>query len=43
MNKAYVAAGLPEFQRKALEVQKETGVVRGDVDLAKLLDTQFLG
>lgn len=43
MNRAYVAAGLPEFQRKALEVQKETGVVRGDVDLAKLLDTQFLG
>jgi NitT/TauT family transport system substrate-binding protein len=43
MNKAYVAAGLPEFQRKALEVQKETGVVRGNVDLAKLLDTQFLG
>ncbi|MBL6458530.1 ABC transporter substrate-binding protein [Belnapia sp. T6] len=43
MNKAYVAAGLPEFQRKALEVQKETGVVRSDVDLSKLLDTQFLG
>ncbi len=43
MNKAYVAAGLPEFQRKALEVQKETGVVRGNVDLSKLLDTQFLG
>ncbi len=43
MNKAYVAAGLPEFQQKALEVQKETGVVRGNVDLTKLLDTQFLG
>ncbi|WP_043358962.1 ABC transporter substrate-binding protein [Belnapia sp. F-4-1] len=43
MNRAYVAAGLPEFQQKALEVQKETGVVRGNVDLAKLLDTQFLG
>jgi NitT/TauT family transport system substrate-binding protein len=43
MNKAYVASGLPEFQRKALLVQRETGVVRADVDLSKLLDTQFLG
>jgi NitT/TauT family transport system substrate-binding protein len=43
MNRAYVAAGLPEFQQKALVVQKEAGVVRGDVDLSKLLDTQFLG
>jgi NitT/TauT family transport system substrate-binding protein len=41
-NRDYVAAGLPEFQRKAHAVQRETGVVRQDVDLTKLLDTQFL-
>ncbi len=42
-NKEYVAAGLPEFMRKAHEVQRETGVVRQAVDLSKLLDPQFLG
>jgi NitT/TauT family transport system substrate-binding protein len=41
-NKDYVAAGLPEFQRKAHLVQRETGVVRQDVDLSKLLDTRFI-
>ncbi len=41
-NRDYVAAGLPEFQRKAHAVQRETGVVRQDVDLSKLLDTSFL-
>jgi NitT/TauT family transport system substrate-binding protein len=41
-NKDYVASGLPEFQRKALSVQRETGVVRQDVDLSKLLDPRFL-
>ena len=29
--------------QKAHLVQRETGVVRQDVDLSKLLDTQFLG
>jgi NitT/TauT family transport system substrate-binding protein len=42
-NRDYVAKGLPEFQRKALAVQRESGVVRQDVDLSKLLDTRFLG
>lgn len=42
-NQEYVRNGLPEFQRKALEVQKDSGVVRQDVDLSKLLDTRFLG
>jgi NitT/TauT family transport system substrate-binding protein len=42
-NRDYVANGLPEFQRKALAVQRESGVVRQDVDLSKLLDTRFLG
>lgn len=41
-NREYVASGLPEFQRKALAVQREAGVVRGEVDLARLLDTRFL-
>jgi NitT/TauT family transport system substrate-binding protein len=41
-NRDYVAAGLPEFQRKAHLVQRETGVVRQDVDLSKLLDGKFL-
>jgi NitT/TauT family transport system substrate-binding protein len=41
-NKDYVARGLPEFQQKALLVQRETGVVRQDVDLSKLLDTRFV-
>jgi NitT/TauT family transport system substrate-binding protein len=41
-NRAYVADGLPEFQRKAYAVQRETGVVRQEVDLAKLLDPRFL-
>lgn len=42
-NREYVASGLPEFMRKAHLVQREAGVVRQDVDLAKLLDTRFLG
>jgi NitT/TauT family transport system substrate-binding protein len=41
-NKEYVAKGLPEFQQKAHAVQRETGVVRQDVDLSKLLDTRFV-
>lgn len=41
-NQEYVRKGLPEFQRKALEVQKDSGVVRQNVDLSKLLDTRFL-
>jgi len=41
-NQDYVRAGLPEFMRKAHTVQRETGVVRQDVDLSKLLDTRFL-
>ncbi|EHL98144.1 Tat pathway signal sequence domain protein [Acetobacteraceae bacterium AT-5844] len=43
MNKAYVGGGLQEFMAKALEVQKEANVVRQSPDLAKLLDTRFLG
>ncbi|MCQ4160589.1 ABC transporter substrate-binding protein [Roseomonas sp. GC11] len=42
-NKAYAADGLPQFMAKALEVQKEAGVIRQAPDLAKLLDTRFLG
>ncbi|MDJ0388269.1 ABC transporter substrate-binding protein [Roseomonas sp. E05] len=42
-NRAYAADGLPQFMQKALEVQKEAGVVRQSPDLAKLLDTSFLG
>jgi NitT/TauT family transport system substrate-binding protein len=42
-NKEYAAAGLPEFMQKAHAVQRETGVVRQDVDLAKLFDGRFLG
>ncbi|WP_419898179.1 ABC transporter substrate-binding protein [Roseomonas sp. USHLN139] len=41
-NRSYVADGLPAFMTKALEVQKEAGVVRAAPDLAKLLNTQFL-
>ncbi|PWC27949.1 ABC transporter substrate-binding protein [Teichococcus aestuarii] len=41
-NRAYVADGLPQFMTKALEVQKEAGVVRQSPDLGKLLDTRFL-
>ena len=43
MNKAYVGGGLQDFMAKALEVQKETGVVRTAPDLSKLLDTRFVG
>ena len=43
MNKAYVGGGLQEFMAKALEVQKEANVVRQSPDLAKLLDTRFVG
>jgi NitT/TauT family transport system substrate-binding protein len=42
-NRAYIKDGLPEFMRKALAVQRETGVVRQDVDLSKLFDDRFLG
>jgi NitT/TauT family transport system substrate-binding protein len=42
-NKAYVAGGLQTFMTKALEVQKETGVVRTSPDLSKLLDARFVG
>ncbi|MCO6415391.1 ABC transporter substrate-binding protein [Siccirubricoccus sp. KC 17139] len=42
-NREYAAAGLPEFMRKAHAVQRETGVVRQDVDLSKLYDGRFLG
>jgi NitT/TauT family transport system substrate-binding protein len=41
-NKDYVANGLPAFQQKALAVQRETGVVRQDVDLSKLMDPRFV-
>lgn len=43
MNKAYVADGLPQFMQKAHLVQRETGVVRQDVNLGPLLNTSFLG
>ncbi len=42
-NREYVAAGLPEFMRKAHTVQRETGVVRADVPLGPLLNTSFIG
>ncbi|MDB5378088.1 MAG: NitT/TauT family transport system substrate-binding protein [Rubritepida sp.] len=42
-NKAYVADGLPQFMQKAHTVQRETGVVRQDVNLGALLNTTFLG
>ncbi|WP_159999260.1 ABC transporter substrate-binding protein [Roseomonas sp. 18066] len=41
-NGSYVADGLPAFMTKALEVQKEAGVVRAAPDLGKLLNTQFI-
>jgi NitT/TauT family transport system substrate-binding protein len=41
-NKAYVADGLPQFMQKAHTVQRETGVVRQDVNLSALLNTTFL-
>ncbi|MDQ1079458.1 ABC transporter substrate-binding protein [Pseudoroseomonas cervicalis] len=41
-NRAYAADGLPQFMAKALEVQKEAGVLRQAPDLGKLLDTRFL-
>lgn len=42
-NRAYVADGLPQFMQKAHTVQRETGVVRQDVNLGALLNTSFLG
>ncbi|HWL81534.1 MAG TPA: ABC transporter substrate-binding protein [Roseomonas sp.] len=42
-NRAYAADGLPQFMQKALEVQKEAGVLRQSPDLPKLLNTSFLG
>ena len=41
-NRAYAAEGLPQFMAKALEVQKEAGVLRRAPDLDKLLDSRFL-
>jgi NitT/TauT family transport system substrate-binding protein len=41
-NRDYVAAGLPEFTRKAHTVQRESGVLRADVDLSRLFDDRFL-
>lgn len=41
-NRAYVASGLPEFTRKAHTIQRETGVLRQDVDVSKLFDDKFL-
>ncbi|MBW6401885.1 ABC transporter substrate-binding protein [Roseomonas sp. HJA6] len=43
MNRDYVANGLPEFTRKAHLVQRETGVVRRDVDLTTLFNPAFIG
>ncbi|WP_149538983.1 ABC transporter substrate-binding protein [Siccirubricoccus phaeus] len=40
--KDYAASGLPAFMQKAHAVQRETGVVRQDVDLTKLFDSSFL-
>ena len=42
-NKEYVADGLPQFMQKAHTVQRETGVVRQDVNLGTLLNTTVLG
>lgn len=42
-NRDYVANGLPEFTRKAHLVQRETGVVRRDVDLGTIFNASFLG
>ena len=42
-NRDYVANGLPQFMQKAHTVQRETGVVRQDVDLSRLLNTSFIG
>jgi NitT/TauT family transport system substrate-binding protein len=41
-NQSYVREGLPQFMQKAHQVQRETGVVRQDVDLSKLFDTRFV-
>ncbi|MGG5809714.1 ABC transporter substrate-binding protein [Falsiroseomonas sp. CW058] len=41
-NRDYVAAGLPEFTRKAHTVQRESGVLRQDVDVSRLFDDRFL-
>jgi NitT/TauT family transport system substrate-binding protein len=41
-NREYVASGLPEFTRKAHTVQRESGVLRQDVDLSRLFDDRFL-
>ncbi len=43
MNQDYVANGLPDFTRKAHLVQRETGVVRRDVDLSTLFNPAFIG
>lgn len=42
MNQAYVADGLQEFMRKAHLVQRETGVVRRDVDLSTIFTADFI-
>lgn len=41
-NRDYVASGLPPFMQKAHTVQRETGVVRQDVNLGALLNTTFI-
>ncbi len=41
-NREYVAAGLPEFTRKAHTVQRESGVLRADVEISRLFDDRFL-
>ncbi|MCI0753012.1 ABC transporter substrate-binding protein [Teichococcus vastitatis] len=41
-NRSYVAEGLPAFMNKALDVQREAGVVRQSPDLGKLLNPGFL-
>jgi NitT/TauT family transport system substrate-binding protein len=41
-NKAYVGGGIQEFMGKALQVQRDAGVVRTAPDLSKLLDTRFV-
>ncbi|HYZ34160.1 MAG TPA: ABC transporter substrate-binding protein [Crenalkalicoccus sp.] len=41
-NRDYAKQGLPEFMQKAYQVQRETGVVRQEVELAKLWDGRFI-
>ena len=41
-NRAYFGSGLLDFARKAHTVQRETGVLRADVDVSKLFDDRFI-